>query len=224
MKNLILFIIALLLVAPELLAWSPPPPTTFIPEMGRGFIAVKGSYVKIEEELENGNRGEIEGYSAGTYFFHGYETDLAYGIGVEVAHGEGDQYVVPAEGGLAVKQTAEIDTISPTAYVVYTLMGSSRSGGLAVTAGYSKMFYKIKDGNDYSINVMRFGILGEYYLLQALSIVPFMEWALNGQTGVDLVVHFNGFDVSVGTVMSLFSKENESDTETKYSFGIRKTW
>ena len=211
------------IVSIHLIAWSPPPPTTFIPEHGKGFFALTGSYIKVEEELETGNRGEIEAYSGGAYFFHGFETDLAYGIGMEYISGNGDQQIINAQDQVQTVAT-DLQIYAPTVFLVYTLTGGAMRNGLALTVGFSKMYFKIKDYEPYDKNVIRFGLIGQYFLLQPLAFVPYIEWALNGQTGADLVLHLRGFQISIGSALSLFGKTDEEDKGINYSFSIRKTW
>ena len=212
------------LISINVYAWAPPPPTTFIPEYGRGFVAVKGSYVKVEEDPGTGNRSDIEAYSGGLYFFHGFDQDLAYGIGSEYMKGNGDQMIVdPVTNAVTIVST-DIEIIAPAGFIVYTLMGGAMRNGMALTFGYSKMFFKIKDYERYSKNVFRFGWIGQYFLLRPLALVPYIEWALNGQSGADLVLHLRGFQISIGAALSLFGKDDEEDKGVNYSFCLRKTW
>ena len=145
------------IVSIHLIAWSPPPPTTFIPEHGKGFFALTGSYIKVEEELETGNRGEIEAYSGGAYFFHGFETDLAYGIGMEYISGNGDQQIINAQDQVQTVAT-DLQIYAPTVFLVYTLTGGAMRNGLALTVGFSKMYFKIKDYEPYDKNVIRLNL------------------------------------------------------------------
>lgn len=213
-----LFIIIVLFLSSTLHAFTPPPPTLFIPELGKSHMNLKGGLQEFEEKDQSGTRAEYTTYSGGAYLFSGFDTDLALGLGVEYVSGDGK--TIDSEGTIATENDIKTEIIAPAIYCVKTLFGGPQRTALSLTFGLIKQYVKI-NGKSYTANLHAIGLVLHYYIFDGLSIVPFVEYSAQGQSGLDLVIHFQGLDISIGVVQSVFAKDDPDDNSKSYNFGLR---